>query len=404
MNNNKIEPLIEMIKNVQGTIDTRTELHQKLQEQFNIPLTYSQLNGLWRRNSDLDSAIHNRLLSVPDAVIGSIKYKDNSLTELANSFTRIADGFTKAFSSQVSDQVDDFVNKYTGVKMVLDGVTAQDQTVNPEIIFDEMLSHFEKEQDLHQRKDQQVAHFTDGPICIANMSCLHFGGAMDIRQVFDDVDNILDTPNTYLNLLGDLTDNFVIPYFHKLALNRKFTVEEEQEISLYFIKKISSRLLSVTSGNHESFGTNSIGVDLLKNNLANIGADCFYDQYENRFEVNVDGMSIPIKIRHSWIGNSIYNPTHGIERGMRAEPDIKIGIGGHIHRGSLVREFIHDKQRKVAMLCGTYKYYDEYARQEGFEPNDNSSSNAIIIDPNMKHGYMLFNNIGDACKIMRIIT
>ena len=79
--------------------------------------------------------------------------------------------------------------------------------------------------------------------------------------------------------------------------------------------------------------------------------------------------------RHKWRGSSIYNATHGQERGARFDdPNFDVYVGAHVHKGAMAREFIHDAGRRLAMLTGTYKAVDDYASSEGFPRNDASTA------------------------------
>jgi hypothetical protein len=126
------------------------------------------------------------------------------------------------------------------------------------------------------------------------------------------------------------------------------------------------------------------GISYFEQVLVDMVPHVIYDRDDVVVTATVGGWEVPLRIRHKWRGSSIYNPTHGIERAAKWDHDFLVGMGAHTHESGLTRSFNVDGTTGIAMLAGTYKRLDAYARRQGFPKPNASTSVAVVIDEERK--------------------
>lgn len=242
--------------------------------------------------------------------------------------------------------------------------------------------NFYLNEEKNKKRNQQIIEFPNEPIAIALLSDLHIGNSnTDYKQLRKDAEIIQKTDGMYAIFHGDGIDNWIVPKL--MQLQRGQTVNFEQELLLFesWMNMILTKLIVVVAGNHDNWTFSLSGIDVVKELLKH--TTVLYDRDEVRTTIKVGDKKWEFCIRHKWLGSSIYNPTHGIERYSRMGATFDVGIGGHTHIASLSREFIsNDNRQCFAIITGTYKKYDGFARQLGLPQCPHSGSGAIILNPN----------------------
>lgn len=275
------------------------------------------------------------------------------------------------------------------------------EPVDIEDAIDRARRQYKRVNKTHERKHQQHIYLTGAPMMLALFSDQHIGSPhTDIDRMFAEQDLVLATPGAYVALAGDIVDNYVIGKLTAVNMHHTVTVAEEWAIAKHYLERFGDRLLWVHSGNHPAWSNRLIGLDIDRT----ITPDgVLYDADEILVNVHIGAHSYLVRSRHKWQGSSMYNPTHAMERAARfdnAAPDIF--IGGHVHKGAMIREFVLAGERKTAILVGTYKgSHDTYAREVGFPANDASTGAAVIFFPD--GSYQGFGSISAACQVMRAI-
>lgn len=261
--------------------------------------------------------------------------------------------------------------------------------------------HFQRIHKANERKKQQHVYLPGGVSMITFFSDQHIGSPhSDIDRMLEEQRLVMSLPNSFSALGGDTVDNYVIGKLATQNFSHSVLVGEEWAIAKHYMDQFKDRLLWVHSGNHAQWSTKLIGVDVDRS----ITPDgVLYDADEIIVNVHIGPHTYLIKSRHKWSGNSIHNATHGMERSIRFDdPRPDIVIGAHVHKGAIVRNFIHNARRKTAILTGTYKgTSDTYARQEGFAANDGSTGVSIIFFPDGT--YHAFDSIPAACQVMKAL-
>lgn len=266
---------------------------------------------------------------------------------------------------------------------LITGITSNEE-YDVENIWDAAEFAFDITLEREKRRNAQRIQFPNKPVAIAMLSDLHIGNsATDYKQLRKDARLIQETEGMYAIFHGDGIDNWIVPKLQQLQRGQAINFEQELLLFESWISMLSPKLVAVVSGNHDNWTHSLSGIDIVKRLLRT--TKVLYDRDEVRAVISVGDYEWEFCIRHKWLGSSIYNPTHGIERYSRMGATFDIGIGGHTHIASLSREFIsNDNRQCMAIITGTYKKYDGFARQLGLPHCPHNGSGAIILYPNGK--------------------
>lgn len=223
------------------------------------------------------------------------------------------------------------------------------------------------------------------PFAIAIMSDVHGGSSSDYKKIKRDIEIITSTQDMYCILAGDITDNYIFGKLQQVQRLQPTTMDDEYRFLKWFIEKLKDNIIAFVSGNHDNWMKKLTAFDHLKEMLS--GVNCIFDNQQAEFNLFWGANSEHYQkwvVRHKWKNGSVFNPTHGQEVAWeRMGVDFDVAIGGHTHIASICRPFVkHDKIR-YAVLLGTYKIIDEFAREVGFAPtySSTSGSGALVYHP-----------------------
>lgn len=231
-----------------------------------------------------------------------------------------------------------------------------------------------------RRKQSQSITFDKSPVALVFIADVHVGSrGVDYDRLFAEAEIIAKTPDMWLILDGDLLDNFILP---KLMHARgDVTPEGEWALVKKYLGIVAPKLIASVNGNHEAWTRILTGIDYFKDVLEKKNPDAIYDPDDALIEVIVGKARFPVRVRHQWQGTSVYNVTHGIERAAKFDNDFLIGIGAHTHASGLARQMNVAGKTGMAVLCGSYKAFDPYARTRGFaKPNGSTAVTLILSD------------------------
>jgi predicted phosphodiesterase len=393
----ELSTIIQVLEELTPGFRNKKEATEEANKYLTRPLSYGEWKNLWQRNTEVGQALDYLLI------------KNNTTVAVTNN---PKDGYLFSFWDNPLDQEyeDEYLEETTTdlskvhIPTII-GVTAFDQMPDPHNTYLKMMEYYDKIDEIQQQKKNQIISFTGGPICLVNIADIHFGGAVDVKRIFEEINLINQTPRMYINFLGDLGNNFIGAWTRKIIHNAPFTIEEEFAISRFYIEQISKRLIAFTAGNHDNWTMHEAGLDMMKTYLNETGSPAIYDPYENFFALDVDGRRTVVRTRHQWHGSSQYNDTHAIEKAARFDSayPFDIGVGGHTHRSGLYREFNNGGKTGVAVLCGTYKRVDNYAKEIGFPQSNKSTAVCVIIDPESESGFHGISDIVSASKYMKLL-
>ena len=260
------------------------------------------------------------------------------------------------------------------------GVTASERTDFKRDILPYLKMIGKKATEKNIVESSQVINMPNRPFAIALLSDIHGGGKTDYEKLESDLEIIRATEDMYVGNLGDNTDNFVVSKLQSIQREQPTTFDMEFRFLEWLIDMVKDSLVFWVSGNHDNWTKKVSGFDFIRHSLSNV--PCLYDPHEIRFTLKWGDNEQRWMVRHKWRNSSIFNPTHPIEVGWeRVGYNFDVGCGGHTHIATLCREFIREGAKRYAVLLGTYKIRDNFAREIGFAKNYGSGSGAFVYHP-----------------------
>lgn len=241
----------------------------------------------------------------------------------------------------------------------------------------------------NEKQLNQSITLPDKPCVVALFGDQQFGSKCDYQRLLADADLVASTANMFAIQGGDVADNFIIGKLVALQKQQPTTFDQELRAAIWWVERIAPSMLVWCGGNHESWTRKVSGIDFWRTKLQD--CLCLYDPYQVRFKLHHCGHSWDWCVRHKWRGSSVFNPTHGIEVGWERLASFDVGVGFHTHIATLCRPFIKDGIRRFAVLIGTYKLRDAYARELGFAQTapDSNGSGAFVFPGD---GRMIWEN------------
>lgn len=264
----------------------------------------------------------------------------------------------------------------------IDGAVPEDHLVDPEEALSRAKLEWQRTEALLDRQKNQVIRFDYGPVGITFLADQHLGAeGVNYLRCFEEAELITSTPGMYIGLVGDLVDNFIVNKLLWLSLKNRISTSDEAALLKMYLSAVAPRLVCAVSGNHDWWTTMITGIDYFAQSLRDIAPLMLYDQHQLDLQVGVGKARYTGRIRHHWRNYSMYNPTHGIEQAYRVDGAPFVwAVGGHTHVSGLSREFNAGGDTGVALILGSYKRYDQYARRLGFPAPNQSTAVTVIFD------------------------
>ena len=250
-----------------------------------------------------------------------------------------------------------------------------------------------------RRKRQSVTFSGEGPICLMFMADSHAGAAgVNYDKLFEEAEIISGTPNTYIVYVGDLVDQFVLQSMSQIRFHTSLTVPEEWAIARGLLELVAHKILVAVAGNHDNWTNMLVGIDYFKDIVAQQAPGALYGVHSALFKLTVGNAEWRVKVRHSWRGSSMYNPTAGIERAARIDGNFDVGIGAHTHVSGLHRQFNNGGKTGYAVLCGSPKEEDDFADYLGCALSNESTTVPLVFTP--QETIIAFQTVKDASEYM----
>lgn len=281
------------------------------------------------------------------------------------------------------------------------GVAPEAAIPDEDEVFERACREWERTQKLMQARASQRLVFDHGPVALVETADWHMGGqGVNYPRLDEELRLIAETPGMWAVGAGDLLDQFVLSSLRWVRDNNRLAIQDEWVLLRRMLKIIAPKLLVVVSGNHDNWVEMLTGISYFERELRDFKPDVIYDTDDVRVTVRVGDWELPTRIRHQWRGSSIYNPTHGIERAAKWDQDFIIGMGAHTHECGVTRTMNVGGVTGMAMMAGTYKRDDPYARHKGFTLPNASTSVAVVIDEE-RHSLTGFNNLAACADYMQ---
>ena len=219
----------------------------------------------------------------------------------------------------------------------------------------------------------------DLPIAVTNFGDPHLDDpGTDLRQLISDTNVVNATDGMYAGCIGDLQNNWIGRIAH-LWGQQETTAEQSWQLVEWWIHEVK-RWLYLTDGNHDHWSGNG---DPLHWITGMQGRRMIHERNEVRIRLNFpNGFQYIIAARHSWPGNSQWNPAHGEFKAalMRVKADLI--LSGHTHTSLDASLYVeaHDIVTRCARV-GSYKVIDRYAVELGLQNKQIAPSITVVIDP-----------------------
>jgi UDP-2,3-diacylglucosamine pyrophosphatase LpxH len=248
------------------------------------------------------------------------------------------------------------------------------------------LMYTERQHQVEERRANQRVVFDSGPLLLAFVGDLHLGSmGTDYMWLHQDLTLLESLAEQGVQvgviLVGDLIDNFIIGRLQDLRkLEAPFTTIEEWGLVDIVLERLAPFLIASCAGNHDNWTFATSGVDYLAERHKALTPGILYDRDELLFVLQVGDAEWRVMVRHRWRGGSQWNATHAIEKAAKFGSEFDIGIAGHTHRGALAREFNNGGQLGYAVLVGSYKREDSYARKLGLPQPPGGVAVGMLLD------------------------
>lgn len=281
------------------------------------------------------------------------------------------------------------------------GPTVEEQEIDEDEVWDLAVRKSRRRRNTEEKKrNGRRIEFSHGPICLVWMADTHLGNTgVNYDAIAEDIETIKTTPGMYVCVLGDILDNFIMGRLKDIRLGTEFSISEEWVLARRVLRELAPKLLLSVSGNHDLWTYALTGIDYLREIHALLNPGIAYAKYDASVTLSVGGRDYVMRARHKWKGYSQYNDTHGIEWAAKFDKGrhFDIGIGAHTHKGALYRQFVNGGVTGHALMCGSYKTYDDYSVMGGFPQANEAAAVAMIIDDLGESGT---NNLDHAAAYM----
>lgn len=270
----------------------------------------------------------------------------------------------------------------------------------PKANWREMVEYVQQGQRMFRsmKGSQDMANFgivTDEPVYVMVVADTHFGSwGTDYELLKQVTDEILNTPNLYVVLLGDLlqmsiklrnvlevSDNALPPKYQLALLDS-------------WLSEISHKIICSTWDNHSVMREEAV---------------TGYSRYAEIFErhhiyfngighldLTVGSQTYKMALAHFFRGYSIENPCHGGMRYMRRMAnDREIAMAGDSHNPGIIKYVDGDKTRCV-VNSGSAQVNSGYAKRF-FSLSTNPAFPVIKLDP-VKHEFTPYWTLEEALK------
>ena len=250
-----------------------------------------------------------------------------------------------------------------------------------------------RQEEVLEAREQQTnsveIEFPAERICINFMADLHAGGEADYGRISKEVETIVNTPNSYVILLGDVIDGF---FFNYAQMEQIEQVPEQIQYTKSLLKYLgeNKKLLVGWAGDHDKW-MDKMGNSMYADFFENTGA--YYMYGLGYVTLQVGKTEYKLTGAHKLPGSSIYNNNHPQDRAARfgGAWGSDIIVSAHNHKkGHSEKTFtgfggeaIHVHQ----IALGPYKCQDEYSKKNGWSKQvpEEMYGSAVILEPDSKY-------------------
>jgi hypothetical protein len=277
----------------------------------------------------------------------------------------------------------------------------------PSRLFDETTDLLQRAQHLKKEmsaeQDEGVWYpdiDTTKPFAVLFATDIHYGSLRtDYDLLKKHLDIVENTPNFGMITNGDEIDNFTV--LGKWASGAYENPLMPQDQALAFLEKLKmlddkGKIGAISFGNH--------------NNMMFAAGYDFYDTFLRDYKANIfpsggflhlviGDQHYGIAMSHTYWGRSKLNPTNAAKRFWEYEyPQADVAFLGHTHQ-SEVLSWERGGRERIAVIGGTYKLDDTYAKKLGIGGRGGSPGITLVFNPK-EHEMVPFKHIEQAVEYL----
>ena len=241
------------------------------------------------------------------------------------------------------------------------------------------------------------------PIAVLCATDIHYGST---RVIYDKLRRHLqiveETPNFAMVTNGDHVDNFnATGKWASGMMENPLPPQLQARVMCARLLQIDAldKIGVLSHGNHDDFGENA-------------GQD-WYDSFLSKFKcpvfvaggllhISLKDQEYKMALNHTYWGNSKINPTNAAKRMLEYEyPQADISFLGHTHT-STYEHFDRAGKDVLALVGGTYKKDDLYAKKRGISGRSGEPGMTVLLWPNERRMQM-FKDIETALIVMQAL-
>jgi hypothetical protein len=243
----------------------------------------------------------------------------------------------------------------------------------------------------------------EGPIGILLMTDTHdYSTRTNIALINEHLALVEATPNLFMVHDGDNTDNF------NVSMGSWATGVFENPLHPQLASRSHARKLkrlddlhkigALGFGNHNDFGGRA-GQDWYETFLGHMR--CPVLTTGGLVHVVVGEQTYDLAMTHKYWGYSKLNPTNTAKRFLEHEyPDADVMFLGHTHQSEGLH-FERGGKDRIAVIGGTYKIDDQWARKEGIGGRSGSPGWCVVLWPHERK-MQLFRDVEVAADFLKL--
>lgn len=245
---------------------------------------------------------------------------------------------------------------------------------------------------------QIIKHQFDGAITIIPVSDVHLGAIEHRKREWDAfVKMIIENPNVYITLGGDLVNNSIRTSVAN-PFDEVIRPREQKKMMVEYLLPIRDRILCGVSGNHERRTTKDTDTDITYDIMSKLDLEHLYRE-------NIAFMKVSLgerKGRKSPECTFVFAVTHGVGGGIYTGAAVnrneRFGniiegvdclIVGHTHKGTVSKpsKIVVDSRNNVISMKSytvissvSWLNYGGYAAQKMLLPSESANPQRIILN------------------------
>jgi hypothetical protein len=242
------------------------------------------------------------------------------------------------------------------------------------------------------KREQKRASVTAGdgkaPIGVMILADTHIGAVgTDYRLFLELTDIILNTPNLYVVLAGDLLEWSIRLRSVAEQCAQILPVELQEQFMDQWLYEIAHKVIAASWCNHETSRSQQLsGFSVMKSMQSKLFP--YYDGI-GHISLTTGSQTYEFAMSHKFKGATSNDSTRGCRLYMTKEPTIEIGLQADAHVPK-IEKYVVGATPKAAMCCGTLNIDSDYAVR-GFSISTSSAFPVMLLSPKVHMFTPLFN-------------